>query len=173
VRDLVILKRVKTWIFIFAILLVTFIFVDNLIMPSSLSWAWATLIQACIALFRQLTALTLFQFFMKRSMKLMMPSQVQSVKRLKKISYGVAITCLCTIILVFILKIIAITKAEPGDDKTDAKFLCHSFAGISVSLSWIVITLSMCLMTIKIKRIMSLVNHQLLENCQDSARHRN
>jgi len=79
VQDWGILKRVKTWIYIFALVLLTFLFVDNLIVPSAMKWTWNTFIHASIALFRQLTALALFQYFMKRSVRLMTPDQAQSL----------------------------------------------------------------------------------------------
>ena len=59
-RDGLILKKVKTWIFIFAILMITFIFFDDLIMPTAMKWVWTVFISGCIGIFRQLTALTLF-----------------------------------------------------------------------------------------------------------------
>jgi uncharacterized membrane protein len=90
---------------------------------------------------------------MNRSVNLMTSEQVKSLKRLKKVIIVVALICLCCVIVAFIFKIIKIKEAPVGDPKTDAKYLCHSFAGVSVNMTWIVITASMSLMTGKIKRI--------------------
>ena len=47
-----ILKRVKTWVYIFAILELFFIFLSNLIKPTAIKWGWAVFIDIAIAMFR-------------------------------------------------------------------------------------------------------------------------
>lgn len=69
-----------------------------------------------------------------------------------------ALICLGGMIAALIAKIVEVKEAAPGEQKMDAQFLCHSLMGMSCSLAWIVITISMCVLTIKIKKSIALVN---------------
>lgn len=72
--------------------------------------------------------------------------------------------CLLVVIIAsFINKSIKVIRAAPGDPKSDAKYLCHSLARVTVSLSWIILTVQMCVLTFKIKRMTESLNKQMLE----------
>lgn len=96
--------RVKTWVYIFAIANMVFVFVDNLIRPTSMGWGWAVLIDVLIAIFRQMIALSIFHFFSKRSVKLMNQQQTSRLRRQQITMIVVAFVMLSIVVSGFITK---------------------------------------------------------------------
>ena len=111
-------KRTMTWVLINAIVLLSLILVDNILEPSGMIWAMSALIQCLIVFFRQTTALLLFDYFRKRSAKLMGREEAMSLERIRVLMIFVTVACLLAVIIAFSVKLVHILKApDIGDAK--------------------------------------------------------
>ena len=135
-------------------------------------WLGTTLITAFIALLRQTTANMLFQFFKKRTVKLITNDQQRSLERLQKCIIFQSIFCFTTILIAFGIKIDNIQEAHDLHKKQMAQYLCHSFAIISVSLTWIVLTTSMTIMAAKIRKSTNDINEKMLNQVEHCVTHK-
>ena len=75
-REMVLFKKVKTWILILAISFLSLYFISQLITAQAMNWAIYSLLWVFISITRQLTVLAFFLYFAKRAKKLMTPVQV-------------------------------------------------------------------------------------------------
>ena len=109
-------KKLKTWCLINPLILLTFIFFDNLLTPFSYGWATYTILQALICTMRQLTALTLFSYFLKRAKKLMMAQQIARLKCVQRVIIVMSVCCILGMFALFIVQIVKVAETEPDTD---------------------------------------------------------
>ena len=162
-------KRTKTWIFILSILQLLFVFIQNLITPFAFFWACYTMLVAGKSITRQLNALFLFTFFMKRMSKLMTREQKQSLLCLRNTIIGISVGGLFGVLLAFIRQIIRVSRApKEGDARQDASYLCHSLGTITVSMTWIAISIALFILQKKVQKMHVVFNREL-ESSQDDS----
>ena len=118
---------------------------------------------------RQLNALFLFTFFMKRMSKLMTREQKQSLLCLRNTIIGISVGGLFGVLLAFIRQIIRVSRApKEGDARQDASYLCHSLGTITVSMTWIAISIALFILQKKVQKMHVVFNREL-ESSQDDS----
>ena len=81
------------------------------------------------------------------------------------VTVSMSFVCLTAIIVALTFKVIDISSApKDSDEKRDAMLLCHSFGPIAVSLTWILLAVSMTLLTNKIRKCIVTFNEQLKDS---------
>ena len=142
VRDLC--SKTKTWVFVTILIFLLFILLDNVFEPVGMPWTLSTLLLAAIILSRQVTAILLFEFFRKRIVKLMPVDLDLPLRRIKITLIIVTSTCFAALCAAYVMKVRHIRQApDYGDEKQDAKYLCHSPAIVVDGVTWVVFTACM------------------------------